>query len=212
MNSFPESGFPVLADVSDRVCLNTLYVSPLKPSGYILDVLGASRLYGAVAINGALSGVTTLGMAGALSGVTTITMTGTLISSGDISSILARAKKAWLTDLDCKNTPTVQGEPVALIQDLTRYARVNVTTVTDTYQILSSDVTVICNKASGFTVTLPLGVVGTILNIKNINTGIVTISLSGDTIDGASSQTLDQWKFMSLLCAAANTWYIIGKG
>ena len=30
INGFPEAGFPVLSDVSDRVCLNTLYWNPLK--------------------------------------------------------------------------------------------------------------------------------------------------------------------------------------
>ena len=39
INGFPEAGFPVLSDVSDRVCLNTLYWNPLKEAGFILDVV-----------------------------------------------------------------------------------------------------------------------------------------------------------------------------
>jgi hypothetical protein len=74
MNNFPESGFPVLADVSDRVCLNTLYYNPLKPAGFVIDVVGANRLAGQLTIAGSLTGATsgafstTLGHGGTLTG------------------------------------------------------------------------------------------------------------------------------------------------
>jgi hypothetical protein len=84
-----------------------------------------------------------------------------------------------------------------------------VTTVTDTYNVLATDETVICNKTTAFTVTLPTGVVGQIFHIKNINTGVVTVSLAGDTIDGETSQTLNQWDCMKVQCRASNIWIII---
>lgn len=59
---FPESGLPVLADASDRIALNTLYVQPLKPAGFVIDVTGANRLSGALTVNGAVTGVTSLAL------------------------------------------------------------------------------------------------------------------------------------------------------
>jgi len=84
-----------------------------------------------------------------------------------------------------------------------------VTTVTDTYTILTTDSTVVCNKATAFTVTLPTGATGQTFNIKNIGAGIVTVSLSGDTIDGETSQEVNQYECMRVICSAANTWLII---
>jgi hypothetical protein len=84
-----------------------------------------------------------------------------------------------------------------------------ITTVTDTYQILVTDETIVCNKATAFTCTLPTGVVGQVFSIKNIGAGLVTVSLAGDTIDGETSQTVDQWSCMKVQCYAANAWGII---
>jgi hypothetical protein len=84
-----------------------------------------------------------------------------------------------------------------------------ITTVDDTYTILATDYTVVCNKATDFTVTLPTATVGQVFNIKNINTGVVTVSLAGDTIDGEASQTIDQWECLVVQCSAANTWIIL---
>ena len=87
INGFPEAGFPVLSDVSDRVCLNTLYWNPLKEAGLILDVVGNNRLAGNLSLAGMLSGVTSITMNGALSGVSTISASGTatLTSSNPLS-------------------------------------------------------------------------------------------------------------------------------
>lgn len=74
MNNFPESGFPVLADATDRICLNTLYWNPLKPSGFMIDVVGPNRLAGQLTIAGSLTGATsgafstTIGHGGTLTG------------------------------------------------------------------------------------------------------------------------------------------------
>jgi hypothetical protein len=85
-----------------------------------------------------------------------------------------------------------------------------VTTVDDTYQILVTDATVICNKSIAFTVTLPTAVVGQKFTIKNIGVGIVTVYGSGtDTIDGSLTQTVNQWESMQLQCYVANAWGVL---
>lgn len=141
INGFPEAGFPVLSDVSDRVCLNTLYWNPLKEAGFILDVVGNNRLAGNLSLAGMLSGVTSITMNGALSGVSTITANGTatLTSSNPLSltdvnanismpglnssigSILERVNKGYFKNLDVANALTVNGNDVALIGDINRY-------------------------------------------------------------------------------------------
>jgi hypothetical protein len=85
-----------------------------------------------------------------------------------------------------------------------------VTTVTDTYTVLASDDTVICNKATAFTVTLPTATVGQRFNIKNIGAGTVTVDgASTDTIDGVLTFALAQWEGMQIQCRLANTWIIL---
>lgn len=141
INGFPEAGFPVLSDVSDRVCLNTLYWNPLKEAGFILDVVGNNRLAGNLSLAGMLSGVTSITMNGALSGVSTISASGTatLTSSNPLSltavnanirmpglnssigSVLERVYKGYFKNLDVDNTLTVNGNDVALIGDIKRY-------------------------------------------------------------------------------------------
>lgn len=139
MNGFPESGFPVLADMEDRITLNTLYYNPIRHLGYKLDVVGNNRLLGALILGGGLSGVTTIAMGGAFSGATTIGASGNvtlsggnlimttgniLMTSGEIGSILAKIKKAWLTNLHIQNRPTCGNEDeVALVSDLAAIKR-----------------------------------------------------------------------------------------
>ena len=88
-----------------------------------------------------------------------------------------------------------------------------ITTVTDTYTVLVSDETVVCSKATAFTVTLPVAAEATVgqkFTIKNIGAGVVTIDGdSTDTIDGQQTQTLNQWESMQLQCYAANAWGIM---
>jgi hypothetical protein len=85
-----------------------------------------------------------------------------------------------------------------------------ITTVIDTYQILATDRTVVCNKLTAFTVTLPTAVVGYVINIKNIGAGTITIEGSGaDTVDGDANQAIYQWESVQVQCSAANTWSII---
>lgn len=85
-----------------------------------------------------------------------------------------------------------------------------ITTATDTYAILVTDETVICNKSTNFTVTLPTAVVGQKFTIKNIGAGVVTVDgASTDTIDGSLTQSLIQWETFGLQCYAANSWAVI---
>lgn len=85
-----------------------------------------------------------------------------------------------------------------------------ITTATDTYDILASDETVICNKGTAFTVTLPTAVVGQKFAIKNIGAGVVTIEGAGsDTIDGGANKTLNQYEVVQIQCYAANKWGVL---
>jgi hypothetical protein len=85
-----------------------------------------------------------------------------------------------------------------------------ITLASDTYQILSSDSTVVCSRATPFTVTLPTAVEGQFFFIKNIGAGTVTLEGSGsDTIDGDPNQTLYQWDGVLVQCSAANVWVVL---
>jgi hypothetical protein len=83
--------------------------------------------------------------------------------------------------------------------------------ITDIYQVLVTDETVFCNKAIGFTVTLPVAAVGQVINIKNIGVGTVTVvgNPGTDLIDGVTSQTLITWDSITVQCYIANNWCII---
>lgn len=86
----------------------------------------------------------------------------------------------------------------------------NVTVVTNTYDVLTTDYTVICNKATAFTVTLPVAVVGQMFNIVNIGAGDVTIEGNGaDTINGELNQTISTDDAMTVQCYVANKWIIL---
>jgi hypothetical protein len=88
-----------------------------------------------------------------------------------------------------------------------------VTTVTDTYNVLVSDETIVGNKGTAFTITLPTasaGVIGQIFTIKNIGAGVITIEGAGsDTINGALNKTMNQWSARLFQCISANTWFML---
>ena len=86
-----------------------------------------------------------------------------------------------------------------------------VTTKTDSYVITSADETVICNKGSAMTITLPAATgSGITYSIKNIGAGDVTVDgNSSDTIDGDTTQTLYQWDGIRIADYAANKWVVI---
>jgi len=81
---------------------------------------------------------------------------------------------------------------------------------TTTYTATVADEVIVCNSTTAFTVTLPVATgSGQTYAIKNINTGAVTVSKAGDTIDGETTQTLGQWDAIQLVDVAANVWIII---
>jgi hypothetical protein len=144
-NGFPEAGFPVLSNESDKIVLNTLYPVPQRYLNYTMDIVGDNRLSGALVIAGAMSGVTSLSMSGALSGVTTLGASGLVTLSSDtaplsltgtnavlnisganasIGTVLSRVNKAYFKNLDIQNRPTINNgeDDVALMSDLRRYA------------------------------------------------------------------------------------------
>lgn len=86
----------------------------------------------------------------------------------------------------------------------------NVTVVTNNYTVLVTDELVVCNKATAMTVVLPTAVVGQRFYIKSIGVGTVTVDgADGDTIDGETTQTINQYECLVIQCSAANTWLII---
>jgi hypothetical protein len=83
--------------------------------------------------------------------------------------------------------------------------------VTNTYSVADEVELVVCNKATAFTVTLPVASAsGRTITVKNINTGTVTVDgNSADTIDGIANQVLSQWDALTIVDYLANTWVII---
>ncbi len=76
-----------------------------------------------------------------------------------------------------------------------------VTIVDDTYDILLTDQTIVGNKTTAFTITLPDSAIGSKYIIKNINTGTVTLDGNGtDTIDGVTTQDIYQWECIQVQC------------
>ncbi len=80
-----------------------------------------------------------------------------------------------------------------------------------TYTVLATDDTIVCNRASAMTVTLPAATgSGKKYTIKNINTGVVTIDgNAAETIDGDATQDLNQWDCAQIIDYAAGTWAIV---
>ena len=87
-----------------------------------------------------------------------------------------------------------------------------VTTITGNTTIDASHAVVICNSASNFTVTLPtaVGITGRTYTIKNVNTGIITITpAGGQTIDGSSNKLLSAPNNAIQLISDGGNWQII---
>lgn len=70
---------------------------------------------------------------------------------------------------------------------------------------VTGDCTIVCNRATAVTVNLlaaETGGIGRILYIKNIGAGAVAATPNGtDTIDGESSQTVNQWECLTIQAA-----------
>ena len=82
---------------------------------------------------------------------------------------------------------------------------------TTTYTVLSTDDMIVCNSTGSFPVNMIASTGnGKAYTIKNINTGIVTVTPDGsDTIDGETEQLLNQWDSVDLVDSLVGTWVII---
>lgn len=80
-------------------------------------------------------------------------------------------------------------------------------TITTSQTLLLTDNFVLCNSASPLTVTLPASGTGQLFNIKNINTGTVTITPTSGTIDGSASATMPvRYTSLELVFDGTNWW------
>lgn len=153
-------------------------------------------------------GVAITGLAQTLSSGLTVTFDAT---TGYILTEQWLVKRVLANPL---NVQTSAGVSVVSVLDTGNFVtnggvRGKITTVTDTYQILVTDETVICDKTTAFTCTLPTGVVGQVFEVSNINTGTVTLDGAGtDTISGASDIMLGQWDSVKVRYYIANKWVI----
>lgn len=87
----------------------------------------------------------------------------------------------------------------------------NPTTVTSDYTIVEDDDLIVCDTTNNITITLIESTgLGRVLNIKNINTGIITLVGNGiATIDGEVSQTILQYDNIQLSDYKVGIWLII---
>ena len=82
-----------------------------------------------------------------------------------------------------------------------------VTAQATTYSAVANDV-VLCTGT--FTVTLPDAAANTMVIIKNVSTGLITVDgLAADTIDGEATITLAQWDSATLIGIDTASWAII---
>jgi len=90
-------------------------------------------------------------------------------------------------------------------------ARHSVLLKTGDYTIAVTDDAVIYNKATAVTATLPAATgSGVQLKIKNVGAGACTITRAGtDTIDGETTQTLQQWEGVTIIDYASGLWAVI---
>lgn len=79
------------------------------------------------------------------------------------------------------------------------------------YSITTADRVLIYNRATAGTVNLPAATgSGVWYDIKNINTGNVTVQCNGaETLDGSNTQTLYQWDGIRIVDYAAGVWIVV---
>lgn len=88
-------------------------------------------------------------------------------------------------------------------------------TKTDSYTATLADCTIICNKGTAMTITLPAAAtayasgIGHRYNIKSIGAGVVTVDGDGsETIDGQTTIALSQWDSVYIQTDGTG-WYIL---
>jgi hypothetical protein len=86
-----------------------------------------------------------------------------------------------------------------------------ITIVNNTYNISINDQLIICDKSTPFTITLPPATgSGKKFDIKNINTGIVTVEGDGaDTIEGVLTKPIVSNYSLTLVDYIANKWIML---
>jgi hypothetical protein len=83
-----------------------------------------------------------------------------------------------------------------------------VTITSSSYAVGSSDSLIICNSSSAIAITLPTASgTGRVIQIANINTGLVTVS--GGTINGETSQSVYEDNCMDVRDYGSGVWVII---
>lgn len=82
---------------------------------------------------------------------------------------------------------------------------------TDTYTVQSTDCVIVCNKGTAMTINLPPATgSGQPFIVKNIGAGVVTLDGdSGDTIDGETTQAMQQWDAAQVVDYASGVWAIV---
>ncbi len=160
------------------------------------------------------------------SGVVTIARSGQNINGGTASIVLQAAPavtaptEAFITS-DGTNyfAGAVPAEPTATSPITISAAGVvacatcgtlGSTTQTTTYNIAATDNVVLCNSTTAFTVSLPTAAVttGKVFRVKNINTGICTVNVTGGVgIDGGTTYLLSsQYQAANFAYDGAQYW------
>jgi len=82
---------------------------------------------------------------------------------------------------------------------------------TATYTATVNDDLIVCNRTTAMTINLPAATgTGKRYSIANVNTGAVTVDgLLSETINGDTTQLVDQWACMDIIDYALGKWVII---
>ena len=82
---------------------------------------------------------------------------------------------------------------------------------TATYTATANDELIVCNRTTAMTVNLPAATgSGKRYSIANVNIGAVTVDgLLSETINGDTTQLVDQWACMDIIDYALGKWVII---
>ena len=97
--------------------------------------------------------------------------------------------------------------------ELTATGTDKIKTVTNTYPLVSTDGTVVCNKATAFVLTVYLATgSGRKHVIPNINTGIVSLTASGSdyfNLPGTTVVPINQGESATIIDVAAGIWFVV---
>jgi len=90
--------------------------------------------------------------------------------------------------------------------------KLNIVAKTAAYTATATDDIITCGAGDEtFTVDLPAPVIGKIFFIKNVGTGIITVdadTTGSTTIDGETTQTVNQYECLQVICDASVYWIV----